>query len=130
MSLFRQAATLLLGTGAAQVLSLAALPLLTRLYAPADFGVFAFFAAIVMLAGPLICARLGFAVPIPAEEEEARDLLGVATRIGLTSSVLAAVGLATVHAGLVPGERLRDLPGWTSWIPASLFLTSLYQPFS
>lgn len=128
--LVRGMAPLLAGAGAAQVVSFAALPVLTRLYGPADFGSLAFFGAAALLAGLLVCGRYELAVPIPAEDTEARALLALATRIGLVAAAVAVPIAFLLRGALGPLERFRDVAPWMVWVPPSLLLTSLYQPLS
>jgi O-antigen/teichoic acid export membrane protein len=117
--------TLLAGTGFAQVLTIATLPVLTRLYSPESFGVLAFFGAGAMLAGLVVTGRYELAIPIVPEDEEARGLLRLATRIGLVASVVLGV-VAVAAFRDAPSETVRSLP----WVAASLVLTSSYQPLS
>ncbi len=128
--LVRGMAPLLAGAGAAQVVAFAALPVLTRVYDPAAFGALAFFGAAAMLAGLWICGRYELAVPIPEDDRTAKELLSLATILGIAAAVLsvpAALGLRDVLGGR---ERFADVTPWLVWIPPSLFLTSLYQPLS
>jgi O-antigen/teichoic acid export membrane protein len=79
----------------AHVAALAAAPLITRLYGPEAFGHFALFNAIVTIVTPLISLRYEWALPLPAEERSALELLALCMLSVLTSSlVLAAAGSA------------------------------------
>ncbi|MCA9753087.1 MAG: oligosaccharide flippase family protein, partial [Gemmatimonadetes bacterium] len=125
MKLASSIATLLAGTGLAQVITIAALPVLTRLCAPDAFGVLAFFGAVAMLAGLVVTGRYELAVPIVESEVEAHRLVRLATTIGLTVAV--AVGLAgTGFFATREPAAMRSLV----WLAPSLLLTSLYQPLS
>jgi O-antigen/teichoic acid export membrane protein len=117
--------TLLAGTGVAQGLSAAALPVLTRLYVPEDFGVLAFFGAAAMLTGLVVTGRYELAIPIVEMDDEARDLLRLATTLGLAASALLLL------VGFWSFSRMQ-IPAWSAlaWLAPSLALTSLYQPLS
>ena len=128
--LVRGMAPLLAGAGAAQLVSFAALPLLTRLYTPADFGALAFFGAGALLAGLWICGRYELAVPIPKDDDDARGILSLATLLGIVAALVSVPVSFVVRDLLLAHERFRDVAPWVVWIPPSLLLTSLYQPLS
>lgn len=116
-SLFgRVAGDILLITGAAgsaQVLALAAAPLITRLYNPEAFGQFALFNAAVATLYPLAALRYDLALPLPADEESALDLLALCIVLIMGSSI-AVAGLIMCAAPL--------LSGWTGFTGAELML--------
>lgn len=69
---------LMLGTLVAHAITLAALVLITRLYSPEDFSVLAVFNGLVLTAGAVACLRLDVAIPLPASDDDALNLLTVA----------------------------------------------------
>lgn len=82
--------TLVGGTAAGQLVSLAARPVLTRLFTPEAFGVLGFYAAAVATLATAAAGRYEDAVPLPASRREADALWGLALGLG------AAVSAATV----------------------------------
>lgn len=81
-------------TGSAQLLAFAAAPLMTRLYDPEAFGRFALFSAAVTTLYPLASLRYEWALPLPADEESALDLLALCLLlIGGSSIAIAAVAM-------------------------------------
>lgn len=67
--------TLMTGTGVAQIIPLAISPLLTRLYSPNEFAIFAMYSAILAIFSVIACFRFEIAIPIPKEEKEAFELV-------------------------------------------------------
>ncbi|MDD3828333.1 MAG: oligosaccharide flippase family protein [Anaerolineae bacterium] len=65
---------LLSGSVFAQVLSLAASPLLARLYGPEAFGLSALFTSITGLVAVVVCLRYELAIMLPESDEEAANL--------------------------------------------------------
>jgi hypothetical protein len=59
------------GTALAQVLSFALSPIISRLYSPADFGVFGSFTAILGLVGAGITLEYSQALMLPKKKDEA-----------------------------------------------------------
>jgi O-antigen/teichoic acid export membrane protein len=89
----RNVGTLLLGSGFAQLLAMLALPVLSRLYEPSDFGLLGTYLAIIGIAGTLSLLRYDLAIPLPEKDSEAASVLVLCLFImlvftGIISSVL------------------------------------------
>ena len=99
----RATLTLLAGTVAGRALGLLSLPLLTRLCTPADFGLMAGFAALVLILSPLTNLRYVLVIALPK-----RDAVAVhALVLALICSALSCAGLALALAG--PWDLLTPL---------------------
>lgn len=77
--------------GLAQVVAVAAMPLITRLYSSEAFGHFALFNATVTILMPLASLRYEFALPLPSEESSALDLLTLCLALVVGSSLAVAL---------------------------------------
>src|SRR5690606_21592699 len=71
----RNVAVLAGGTALGQLLTIAASPVLTRLYDPADFGVLGVYAALLTTITTVASLRYELAIPVSDDEEEAASLL-------------------------------------------------------
>ena len=69
------------------MVSLLAAPILTRLYAPEAFGVFALFGSITGVLGAVVCLRYEMAIMLPECDEEAANLLSVSLGFALLISL-------------------------------------------
>jgi O-antigen/teichoic acid export membrane protein len=88
---FKHFMIILTGNGAAQAVNLLSYPLLTRLYTPHEFGVFAMFVAASAVPGAIACGRFDLAVTTAPK----------AGRYGilwLCAAIAAAVGLLSIGA--------------------------------
>jgi len=88
---------LVTGTTIAQIITIVASPILTRLYGPEAFGFFALFTSITSIIGVIACIRYELAIMLPKSDEEAANLLGlcflcVAMVSGLTMFALYSGG--------------------------------------
>lgn len=91
------------GNSAAQVLGIAAMPLLTRLYAPNDFAALNLFTQLVAGLAILLTLRFEYLVMLPAEQSESDSVL------------LLAISMGAVHVlWLTP--LLWMLPGQWAWL--------------
>ncbi|MEN4904779.1 oligosaccharide flippase family protein [Luteimonas sp. TWI1416] len=114
------------GTAFAQALGVLALPVLTRLYTPADFGVLAVYTALLGILAVVASLRLEIAIPLPEADEEAANLLAVA----LCSSAAFGAALAIVVGfGADPISDLLDAPGLAPYLwllPLGVWITGSY----
>lgn len=69
--------TLAGGTTFAQILTILAAPVLTRLYGPDDFGVWALYLSITSIISVIACMRYEYSIMLPESSEEAVNLLGL-----------------------------------------------------
>lgn len=99
-------ALLFSGSALAQLLPLACIPLLTRLYTPTDFGVFASLSALSLVASVLATLRYEPALLIPEEKRDAAAVALLAT-VCTTCSVLGMTLLLALDR--VPGIDLGSL---------------------
>ena len=72
----------------AQVLSLALMPVLTRLYPVESFGYFAIFIAAANLIGAFSTLRLEMTIPIAADQEEANQMSSITAGFSLAAGVV------------------------------------------
>ncbi|HOM14178.1 MAG TPA: oligosaccharide flippase family protein [Rubrivivax sp.] len=110
--LLRATLTLMAGGALAQALPLLLGPLLTRLYAPAEFGVYHLFAAVAANVAVVACARYEYALPLAQDDGEARALIALCRRL-----LLAAVGLSAAGAAV---WAWAIGAAWPLWLPAAV----------
>ena len=111
---------LVTGTTFAQVITILASPLLTRLYGPEAFGFLALFTSITSIIGVIACMRYEMAIMLPKTDEEAANLLGLCL---LCVTVVSALTVPALYFG---GDALLSLlkaPGLGPYfIPVSPFV--------
>ena len=79
------------GTAFAGALAVLVLPLLTRIYSPAEFGVMGVFAALMSMISVVACLRYEIVIPLPETDESAANLLAVAITCLATTTLLVAI---------------------------------------
>lgn len=102
---FAKAATILIGgTALAQAVSACAMPIITRLYSPAEMSVLASFTSATALASVAACGRFDIAIAVARNERQASNLVALALCYALvTSLLLLVVTLWCWHADLKIG---------------------------
>lgn len=116
MSNFKRLRSHLVKVGASgvagQVLTFAALPVLTRLYSPDAFGGWALFLSYALLIGSVSTLRYELAVVLPKSDRSAASLLAAALCSAAVTTILAAA-LAPLLLGLISDldatAAMRDL---------------------
>lgn len=71
----RNVLTLMTGTTISQALPIAVAPILTRIYSPEDFGLFAFYFAIVSILAVLATGRYELAIALPKKRDDAYQIV-------------------------------------------------------
>jgi O-antigen/teichoic acid export membrane protein len=126
----RRLATLAGGTAAGQLVIIASSPLLTRLYTPAEIGVFAVLSAYIAILGPIVTLRLEAPILLERDEREAirATLLCLLTTVAITLLLVAAgTGLAVLGWSPAHWSHLSTLI-WL--VPLGVLLYGLSQPFT
>lgn len=93
-------ATLTMGTAIAQLITIAAVPLLSRTYSPEDFGVLAMFMAVATITATLITGRYETTILLPSRDDEAATLVLLALALSATLSISMAVASFAVMDNL------------------------------
>lgn len=115
-------------TTIAQVITVASAPILTRLYSPADFGIFGVVAGVTLVLGTILGLSYSSAIPLPATDREAQSLV----RLSLT--IVTTLGLLSFLAwgGLLLLGVLPDTPVYVYLLisPVAAILFGLNSTFS
>ena len=86
--LVRAVLVLFSGDALGQVMLVMIAPIITRIYSPEEFGVATAYSAALAVVVVLSALRYEFAIPVPADDEEAANVLG--------AGLLSAAGMALV----------------------------------
>lgn len=112
------------GIAAAQAISLAFMPFLTRLYGPEAFGIAAAYAAVVSIILPISTMGYASAIVMPESDEDAS---AVARLSILCALILAPISLTLVHIGkpwLASWTGMEQTPYLLYLIPVTLLVVA------
>lgn len=112
-AMFRGMTMLTIGTITAKVIGFVAIPILSRLYNPEDFGVLAIFASLISILVPFVTFRYPLAIPLPRHDGMAINILILSVglmvcMILIFGAVLGIFGSSLL--GLFSAEKLA--PYW------------------
>lgn len=113
----KDTAILTMGTAVAQFITVAAMPVMSRLYTPADFGLLALFLAVASIVATATTLRYETAVLLPKEESEATYI------VVLCLLLLTSLGLSTGVVAYFLPENIRAVLGVSvlrGWFPIAV----------
>jgi O-antigen/teichoic acid export membrane protein len=118
---------IVVGSVVGQGLLLAAAPVLSRLYEPADFAVLQLFTGVVSVGAVLATLRLELAIPLARDQHETSSIL----RAGVLGSVVVvavgwALGQLTAPWWAV-GQTLLDLRSFWWLVPVTVLAVAWFQ---
>lgn len=118
---------LVLGSGnvVAQVISVLAVPVLTRLYSPLEFGAFSLMFSLVAVAYPVATLRLNSAILLPEDETTADTLLLLSVISVIAVSVLVMPVVAITLHGTAPLDEPTRAVLW--FLVAGVLVHGLVQ---
>ena len=119
--------TLMAGTGFAQAIPIAVTPILTRMYSPDDFGVFALFAAICAILTVIVTGRYELAIIIPKEDSEARSIVYLSIGLSFSVSLLLLFIIVLFGEDIARLLNNMELKYLLYWVPVSTFLLGSFQ---
>lgn len=121
---------LVAGTTLGQVITIVAAPVLTRLYTPDEFGVFAVFSAIINAMGPVATLRYERAIPLPKEESDSRAVLILCIVLALLVATALGVVLWMASVGWVQLPFLSSVASFWWLIAVGVAGFGIYQALS
>lgn len=113
--------TLAVGSGTGRLIAICAIPLLTRIYTPSDYGVLAVFASFVNILVPAFTLRYEIALPLPRQDGLAINILLLCSAIMCAFGIIATVALFLFSESLLPLLAADELlPFWWIIVPGAM----------
>lgn len=122
--------TLMTGTSIAQAIPIAISPILTRLYTPQDFGVFALYMSIASMISVAATGRYEMAIMLPARNKDAVNILALSIIIAFVISFLSFLLVFIFNSEITYLLGNPKISIWLYFIPMSVFITGIYQSFN
>ena len=116
----RAAGVLVGGTAIGQLISVIALPIITRLYSPADFTVLAVFNGLLLIIAMAAAGRFDIAIPLPDSDEEAANLLVLSVLCSLFTALATALILLIFGPALARWASIESAEPYLWLLPISI----------
>lgn len=113
------------GAALAHGVTAAALPVLSRMYAPEHFSVLAVFAGLMSVCAVGAALRFDLAVPLPESLADALNLVVLGVLSALAFAVILALGIAVAGDSIVAATNLPALSNYLWLLPVSVVLASV-----
>jgi len=124
--LARNVAILIGGTLIAQGLAVVTAPVLSRLYSPADYGVFNLFSSIGLIIGMLASLRYEPAIVLAEKDEEAANVLRLCFSICVCTAGVTLLGVALFRQGIANLFNTPKLVFWLWFMPVSIIASGSF----
>jgi O-antigen/teichoic acid export membrane protein len=106
-------------------------PILTRVYTPENFGIFAFFISITVILSVIVAGRYELAIMLPDEKgEESINLLILSILIACGVSLMILVIVFILNNQITKLLSNREISKWLYFIALAILLTGTYQALS
>jgi O-antigen/teichoic acid export membrane protein len=122
----RNLLTLGLGTIIAQLIPILASPLLTRLYSPDEFGLFANFLGLLSILLVFYTGKFDLAVILPKQDNEAINIAFLSFFLIVCSTVITIIFFLLFGEKVLSVLNIPELSGWIWLIPLAGFFSSTY----
>jgi O-antigen/teichoic acid export membrane protein len=114
------------GATLSQLLIIASTPIVSRLFAPEAFGPLAVLASTMAFLGITGSLRYEMSIPLPEDDEEAANILGVCFANLLLTTTLVSVLIATVGMAIVDRLSMSELGPYLYTVPICHFINGMY----
>lgn len=114
------------GSVIAQAAGVLLIPVISRLYSPADFGVFQVFLSIAGILAVVSCLSYHLAIMLPKEDEDAANLAVLSVVLVTATSAVSGVVLVLFAGPIATALNFPDLAGYVGLIPVIVFLNGLF----
>jgi O-antigen/teichoic acid export membrane protein len=102
-------------------------PILTRLYDPSVYGLFAIYTSISAMIAVLATGRYDVAIMLPERDRDAVNLVALSSIITLTVSTATLVGVLCSGAMIARWVGNEEIGPWLYMVPLTVGITGLYQ---
>ena len=114
------------GTALSQSLGILVSPLLTRLFKPADFGLYAVYLSILGILSAVASLRYEQAIPLADSEERSVRVVALSLVVVGGTVLLSGAGLAAFGARLVAEINSPDLRPYLGFVPFGLAAAGIF----
>jgi len=128
-SAMRHVSILAGGTTIAQGLNVAIMPILSRIYSPADFGVMAVFVSITAILSTFSGLRYQLSIPLPKQDHYAEAAMFLS--LGLQAFCLVIISILIISFGQAfIGSALDEVRPFRFFIPVAVAGIGVYSTFN
>ncbi len=118
------------GTLGSQLLTVAATPIITRLYSPEDFGVLAVYGGLLAIFGVLSTMRYSLAIPLPDEDNESVNIIALCILLLTGTTLLCSLIILFFARPISVSLGVPNIQPYLWLLPIGILSTGLFQVFN
>jgi O-antigen/teichoic acid export membrane protein len=118
---------LMMGTVLSQAVPIALSPILTRLYSPEDFGVFALYFSLSMILSVIVTGRYEMAIILPKEHSDALSVTKLAMLISVSVSLVLFIILLIFNNEIAHMLGNEAIGKYLLFLPLTIMIVGIYQ---
>jgi len=126
----RNVLTLMTGTSIAQAIPIAITPILTRIYTPEDFGIFALYMSVSLIISVVATGSYEHAIMLPKKDEDAINIVVLSIIISFFISFITFLVVWIFNSEIALFLGNIEISSWLYLIPLTVLLTGIYQSFN
>lgn len=115
------------GTTIAQAIPIAISPILTRIYTPEDFGIFALYMSIASVIAVIATGRYELAIMLPKKDDDAINIVVLSLIISFFVSFITLMIVFMFNVQITNLLGNPEIATWLYFIPITVLLTGVYQ---
>lgn len=115
------------GTTIAQAIPIAISPILTRIYTPEDFGMFALFISATSVFATVVTGRYSLAIMLPKKDSEAVNIVFLSILIAIIVSICTLIIVFFFNQTIADLLGDSNISSWLYLIPVSILFSGIYQ---
>ena len=119
--LLRNILTVVSGTAGAQALTLAFMPVITRIYGPEAYGVLGTFLSVTLMLIPVAALTYPMAIVLPRRDGDARGLVRLSLLIALAMAALVALLFQLFGEALTSRLQMQIIQPYLMLVPLVMF---------
>jgi O-antigen/teichoic acid export membrane protein len=111
------------------VITIAVSPIITRIYTPAEYGVYSLFFAVYSILAIGATGQYEFAIVLPSKEEDSANIgaVSILSNLAISAVLFIVVMIFGTEISTLLGNKIPSNLLFT--IPIAVFLTGIYQSF-
>ena len=129
-TLFKNILKLISGEGISRAIGFMAVPAITRLYTPSDFGILAVFSSLCALISPFCTLRYTLAIPLHSNEKIGINSLATCLLVLVVNTVIIGIVLAFFHSKMLAILSSESIDSFWCYIPLAFFFYGIAEILS
>ena len=118
------------GTTIAQAIPIAISPILTRIYTPEEFGLFALYISMAAIISVVATGRYELAIMLPKKDEDAVNIVVLSLLLSFLVSFISFLIVFFFNTEITSFLETPTISNWLYFIPMTVLLTGVYQSFN